>query len=252
MSTPATTIDDVIAALEVIVAESIRAGSTAGYFAALYLKVTVKVKEGIDAGFFDDGPRMERFDVIFANHYLDAFADFRAGRPVPSSWRIAFEAESDPRLIVLQHLLLGMNAHINLDLGKTAAEVAEGGDLQSLHADFNRINEILSSLVNEVQGSLSWIWPPMKWILGKAGNTDEYLVDFSMKLARDGAWRFAGEYFDTPGNARAAALRTRDDKVAVKAGLVTDLGKRARFIFRLVRLTERGSVARKIEKLSLT
>ena len=43
-----------------------------GYFATLYRKVTIQVKKGIADNFFDDGPRMERLDVILANRYTQA------------------------------------------------------------------------------------------------------------------------------------------------------------------------------------
>lgn len=57
-------IDEVISALDQIVAESEQNNDPAGYFAALYRKVTIKVKEGIASGYFDDGPRMEQLDVV--------------------------------------------------------------------------------------------------------------------------------------------------------------------------------------------
>jgi len=65
----ARTIDEVIDQLDDIIALSIREQNRLGYFAALYRKVTAKVKEGIAEGRFDNGPRMERFDVTFANRY---------------------------------------------------------------------------------------------------------------------------------------------------------------------------------------
>ena len=86
MSVPAPTpglardIDEVIAQLDDIIARSIRDGSRLGYFAALYRKVTAKVKEGIAQGRFEDGPRMERLDVTFANRYLEAMDQFRRGK----------------------------------------------------------------------------------------------------------------------------------------------------------------------------
>ena len=44
----ARTIDEVILQLDDIIARSIREQSRLGYFAALYRKVTIKVKEGIE------------------------------------------------------------------------------------------------------------------------------------------------------------------------------------------------------------
>src|SRR5438132_477142 len=119
---PAVTIDDILLQLEDIITESIRTNNRAGYFAALYYKVTASVKEGIAGGRFENGPRMERLDVIFASRYLDALNAWKNGGPVTGSWRAAFEATKKSSLLVLQQLLLGMNAHINLDLGIAAVE----------------------------------------------------------------------------------------------------------------------------------
>lgn len=66
----AATIDEVIQLLQEIIQQSITEKSTKGYFAVLYLKVTQKVKEGIQNGTFENGPRMEKLDVIFANRYI--------------------------------------------------------------------------------------------------------------------------------------------------------------------------------------
>ena len=80
MSAVATSIDEVIAQLGDLIDRSLRERSRLGFFAALYRKVTVKVKEGIAAGRFDDGRRMERLDVTFANRYLEAVARLRTGQ----------------------------------------------------------------------------------------------------------------------------------------------------------------------------
>ena len=48
--------------------------------------------------------------------------------------------------------MIGMNAHINLDLGIAAATVAPTpAELEALHADFNRINDVLARLVRIVE-----------------------------------------------------------------------------------------------------
>ena len=64
------TIDAVIEALGRIIQDAKIAENPMGYFPALYQKVTIKVKEGIAEGFFENGPRMERLDVVFAKRYL--------------------------------------------------------------------------------------------------------------------------------------------------------------------------------------
>ena len=86
-----TTIDEVLSALDQIIQESKEQSSPLGYFAALYKKVTQKVKDGIDDGFFDDGPQMERLDVVFANRYISAYRAYQKHEPVTLSWMQAFQ-----------------------------------------------------------------------------------------------------------------------------------------------------------------
>jgi len=246
---PIRSIDEVIFALDKIISESEQNNDPAGYFAALYRKVTIKVKEGISSGFFNDAQRMEELDVVFAKRYLDAFEAYKSNLSTTKSWQKAFDLKDQYWPLVLQHLLMGMNAHINLDLGIAAVEVSEGKNLKDLESDFNRINEILSSLVHEVQGNLSLVWPALKYILKWSGKIDDYLVDFSMKLARDGAWKFANQLSLVPTETKELAIAQRDAKVAGKVNIVLKPGLLATFVLRIIRITEFGTVADKIRKL---
>ncbi len=246
---PINTINGVIETLEFIIQYSEKNNDPSGYFAGLYQKVTIRVKEEIENNYFDDGPRMEQFDVLFANRYIDAWIAHKAGTPISACWSKAFELAPDYWPIVLQHLLLGMNAHINFDLGISAAEVSRGKKLDELHHDFNRINEILSSLIHEVQDNLSVIWPALKYILKWTGKIDDYLVDFSMKLARDGAWKFATEVAGTNNEELESCFSRRDQRVAQKVSVIIQPGLIASSVLSLVRLTERGTVVEKIRKL---
>ena len=107
----AQTIDQVIAQLDDAVAWSRQRKSRLGYFAALYRRMTQEVKNGIAQGRFQDGARMEKLDVIFANRYLAAFNQRRLRRKPTQAWQAAFVQASDRSVLILQHLLLGMNAH---------------------------------------------------------------------------------------------------------------------------------------------
>ena len=183
------TIDGVIERLDEIIEWSLENKSRLGYFPALYRKVTVAVKEKIEAGnFFDDDERMERLDVIFANRYLDAFDRHRKGLPTTHSWNYSFGVADQWWPIVLQHLLLGMNAHINLDLGIAAAQTVKASQLHELHDDFNRINKVLADLVGEVQGELAQIWRTLRFFNRYLGDVQNALINFSMDKARDEAW----------------------------------------------------------------
>lgn len=211
--TPARTIDEVIQQLEDVIQYCITTNNRAGYFAALYHRVTCRVKEGIANNEFEDGLRMERFDIVFANRYLHAWHQWQTGQIPTLSWRIAFEAVTSKKDIVLQHLFLGMNAHINLDLGIAAVVTMDGGDIAPLQNDFNKINEILGSLVNGVEECLEKINPLMKLLYLHKGNLDELLVQWSMNLARKGAWDFALLLNPKTGAAFDECIAARDNKI---------------------------------------
>jgi len=211
-------IDQVIERLDEITDSAIREGSRLGYFAALYNRVTRAIREGIRMGAFDDNPRMERLDVVFANRYIEAYDCLRRGVAPSASWQIAFDAATQPDLSVLRHLLLGMNAHINLDLGIACAATAPVDRIDGLRADFNRINDVLASLLPTVQAQLGEISPSLgafSDIAHSIDRLDERLGNFSMERARDGAWRFGRRLaFLRSLVAQELAITARDAAVA--------------------------------------
>lgn len=246
----AKTIDEVIVLLEDIIQTSKKEESPLGYFAALYQKVTICVKEKLGTGYFDDDARMELLDVVFANRYLLAYANYRANKANTQSWEVAFSLSKYNDLIVLQHLILGMNAHINLDLGIAAAQISKPSNIHLLESDFNKINDILGELVDDVKSNLSLIWRPLVWILKKLKNVDNFLVNFSMGIARDGAWKFANELILEMENLNDEnCIFIRDGKIKILSDQVVSKGKLEKIIFKIIQFTEWGSVSNRIEVL---
>ena len=248
LSGRAATIDEVIAELDGLVAEARRQSSRLGYFPALYRKVTVAVKEGIAADRFEDGARMERLDVVFANRYLEAMAARRGGTAT-RSWQVAFDAAGRWWPIVLQHLLLGMNAHINLDLGVAAARTAPGGELAGLHNDFNAINDVLAELTDGVKEELATVWPRLRRLDRLAGDVDDRVVGFSIGKARDHAWKLAERLAPMSRADQEAEIAATDRRVAKLGRLIWKPGPVARLKAGFVRLGERGTVPEIIDLL---
>jgi len=243
-------IDQVIAELDEIIEVTRAEESRLGYFAALYRKVTIQVGKGIEEDFFDDPARMERLDVVFANRYLDALAQYRQGLETTDSWAVAFAASQQWWPIVLQHLLIGMNAHINLDLGIAAARTAPGQALPGLKNDFDKINEILSSMVDDVERELARVWPLLRLLDKVAGRTDETIIRFSMDRARDDAWAVAQILASLDQVAQAERIAQLDGQVARMGRLLWHPGLLIGTAVRIIRLGERGTVAKIIDKLA--
>ena len=81
-----------IGRLDAIINGCIATGDRLGYFPALYNRVTIAVRDAIRHGQFQNGPRMERLDVTFANRYITAYDEYRDGQRPTSAWLQAFEA----------------------------------------------------------------------------------------------------------------------------------------------------------------
>lgn len=209
----ARTIDDVITRLGDIVAYCHRTNSRLGYFPALYRKVTIQVKDDIAAGRFEDGARMEQLDVRFANRYFAAFDQHRRGEAPTRSWAYSFAQAESPDPLILQHLMLGINAHINLDLGIAAVETAPAEQLPALRTDFERINTILAALVDEVQDEIAALWPTMGVIDRIGGRLDEALCNFCLAKARVVAWTRAEELAAYPVETHPTHIARFDDEV---------------------------------------
>lgn len=245
------TIEDVISILEEIIQDCEKRNDPLGYFAVLYQKVTIKVKEGISNNFFDNGKRMEQLDIIFAKRYLKAYFAFHAKEPLTASWTRAFESGNVFEPTVLQHLILGINAHINLDLGIAAAELCRKGNLNDLKNDFIKINKILSSMVDEVQCSLSGIWPVWGILQKRLGQLDNFLINIIIQSARKRAWKFARSIFDKPLDEVKATVAKRDRQTARVAAIIGKPGKLFGMVIHWIRTLEKGSVADKIQELRL-
>lgn len=218
--TTAVTIQDVIDQLGEIIAECQQGNSRLGYFPAMYRKVTVRIKEGVENGRFQDPDRLEHLDVIFAQRYLDAYRQYRQGQQPTRAWAYAFDRAQEPQHTVFQHLLLGMNAHINLDLGIAAAEVCQDCDLAPLKEDFFAINEVLASLLDEIQDSLNQSSPLFQRIDTLGGRADEALGNFSLRHARRSAWRKAVALHKLPPVQHPAAIQRYDRSTSRMAQII--------------------------------
>jgi hypothetical protein len=242
----AKTIDDILQQLDDIIAESIRTNNRMGYFAALYYKVTASVKAGIAKGQFENGPLMEQLDVTFASRYLDALNAWKAGKPVTASWKIAFDATKNSSLLVLQQLFLGMNAHINLDLGIAAVEVSNG-QLESIHNDFDNINTIISALTYQVLNEIDRVSPLLSLLGLHADNQTNILIQFSIDNARDGAWCFAEDLATKKGADYDACITARDQTIYKLGGSLIKNKGMIRFTIWLIHLFEWKNATRIIK-----
>ena len=109
-------IDALIARMEEMEAELVKAEDQRHHFHATYRRTTQAVRDELARGGFLDTDWVERWDVAFAQLYVDALEQWERGETPSAPWNLAFTIAADSELRPLAHVLLGINAHINYDL----------------------------------------------------------------------------------------------------------------------------------------
>jgi hypothetical protein len=244
----ANSIQEVIDDLDSIISWSRTHQSPMGYFAMLYRRMTVAVRDGIQNNIFENGPGMELLDTTFANRYLHAWNAYTSQQHCSNAWYTTFEACSNQKLVVLQHLVAGVNAHINLDLGIAAAAVAPGDKIFALQHDFDKINDVIASLLQGVQDSLCKIWFPLRALENIAGNQD-VILNFSVATARKAAWANALALAFIPADMQDIHINTIDAAVVTIANRIISPGMATEMLLFPVREMENTEVSKNIDLL---
>jgi hypothetical protein len=242
-------VDDVLAALREVVDDAARTSDRLGYFAALYRRVTVAVARAIERGDFDDGERMDRLDATFAGRYLSALRDWRAGGEISRSWRVAFRAADESGPVLVQHLVLGVNAHINLDLAVAAAQTCPGDGIADLERDFHRVNDILVATLADAQEAVADLSPMFGVLDVVLGRMDEAVIGFDIVRARRQAWEAAELLARQPADAAAATERLLDRYATGLGRIVLAPPFPMPAALELLRATERTPVGESVRRL---
>lgn len=181
------------------------------------------------------------------------FRVFALGNLRASAGVTAFQTADTWAPTVLQQLLIGMNAHINFDLGIAAQTVAPGNALPSLQTDFNRINDILGGMISRVRTDVGEVSPWILLLNSFPSQSDDRLINFSLNKARASAWLVANMINWTPTDKLGRELEILDEGVAKLGSLIANprewlisLG------LRVIRMRESNDVPHVIDVLSQT
>jgi hypothetical protein len=245
-------IGGVITALNNIILQTQQTENRMGYFAALYKRMTVAVDNGITQQVFEDGERMNRLDVVFAQRYLDAYNAYNNGQACSAAWKCVFDCCKDDSLTVIQHLILGINTHINLDLAIAAAEISKTSSIDALQNDFNKINDVIASLMDDVQECLCQVWLPMQ-VLGRiAAGKQEAVLNFSIDKARTASWASAQLLWGMNAQQQQYYIKQMDNTVCTLANRIKSPGIITNLLLKGIRATEYDDIARTIHLIDTT
>jgi hypothetical protein len=148
--------------------------------------------------------------TTFSNRFRAAFAHYAAGRPVPDSWRIAFETYDSGDANAGQDVLLFSNAHVQHDLPFALEEMGiatpEG---KSRKPDHDAVNAINREVFDPIQDYISEHYDPsFSTIDAGPSPLDETATLELVESWRENAWRY-GE--------RLLAAETTEERDAVVA-----------------------------------
>jgi hypothetical protein len=248
------TIAEVIKKLDLIIQETIEANNYLGIFAYVYQRTTAKIQAAILEKRFEDNVRMEKFDVIFANRYIDAYENFKLQRPISKSWKSAFKVKDQP-FTIIQHLMMGMNAHISFDLGIAAAEIAPGEKMDALENDFMLVNQILQEITSEMQNRITKVSRLMFLIDWLGKKKDEKVINFGIAKSRQFAWEVANgiAILEFNENAKNILIEKTDNTVAALNKLIQRPPSNIlNFVLRIISFFEEKNIEKIIAQLRKT
>lgn len=243
------TIEEVLNKLDEIIIWSKENKSPMGYFACTYRVTTAQVLRNVQLKKFEDNQRMVRMDVDFALRYIEAWELYQRGKKCTNSWYLAFEASKNDRLLILQHIFLGMNAHINLDLGISAASVMPYRKMNPLRNDFNKINSVIASINQNVQLKLSEVFYPVGLLDQVSNGKDNAVLDFAISRAREASWTTAVITSNTPKFLRESVISIVDYATSRVATQILNPKLASSKIMKELRSFESQNVTKNIEIL---
>ena len=186
------------------------------YFPALYARVTARIGRSILDGRFERPEQMELFAARFAAYYIEAW---RGRFTMPRCWRAAADVAGKRELLIVQHLLLGINAHVNHDLPLAVVAAADvRGNLAAARADFDAVNDVLADTFGDVLDDLDRV---SRWTNEAAALGGGRLFNFSLRVARRQAWGAAERLHRLDAAERERYTIELDRMVTVLAYLVT-------------------------------
>ena len=169
-------------------------------FLGCYTMMTRNTLEAIEAGEFRDPTWVFDWLEHFADYYFNALEAFdQSLENLAQPWRFAFDAAREPGTLVLQNLMLGINAHINYDLILALSDMLEP-DWQGLpeeqrqlrYQDHCTVNAIIARTVDAVQDEVVERYSPVTNLADVLlGPVDEWLASRLIDAWRERVWRLA-------------------------------------------------------------
>jgi len=121
-------------------------------FNLTYKIITTGVKELFGTGYFQDDELMQALDVRFADYFFSPLYAYVNGHPLPPAWKTLFDLCPHNSVFQAIYMGMGVNAHVNNDLGQALNDVIYSPNYLT---DFLKVNTIIRNKTHEVVSSLN-------------------------------------------------------------------------------------------------
>jgi len=192
-------------------------------FLDCYARMTANMFDGIEAGRFLDAAWTSALVHHFAGFYFSAQETYeRTPAVVPAPWGMAFAAMTRGETTALQHLFLGVNAHINHDLVLALGDLLRGeaSALQEptqhlRHADFSEVNRVIAETIDAVQDDVIERYTPALALLDVGlVRLDEWLIVRLISRWREEVWQQGVRLAQLSESAEIEAFRRQVERSA--------------------------------------
>ncbi len=196
-------------------------------FLGCYAMMTGNMLDALEASRFADDVWVAHLLQHFAEYYFNALTLYEAQQPeTPSVWQLAHDAAQRDNVMTVQHLLIGVNAHINYDLIFAVAELLSpdwatfsAEQRAQRRADFDLVNAIIGETIDRVQDQILEARSPWLDVIDKLlGPVDEWLISEVISRWRDEVWQNAIRYVEALTPDERAALREHIEAEALQLG----------------------------------
>lgn len=211
--------------MQALVQQWVEASDRRAIFLHCYMLMTHNMLVAIDSDEFNDDEWVYTLLHRFADYYFDALNAYEQESPAtPAVWRNAFDATREARTMVLQNLMLGVNAHINYDLVFTLVDMledewAELSDARRSrrYEDHCHVNFVIGRTIDTVQDTVIERLSPQMDIADKLlGPLDEWLTSRLISHWRDEVWHNAVQILDAPEKEQCDRLCRRIEKTTLE------------------------------------